>query len=148
MALIVTAGTKACAIPLADVSETMRPLAIEVVAGTPSFIVGVSVIRGAPIPIVDLRVLLDGEPSTSFSRFVTLKVGERGIAVGVAGVIGLRPLDPTQLDRLPPLLRDVRMDFIAAIGSLDAQLLVVLRAARIVPAELWAGLTERAEASR
>jgi len=148
MALIVNVGTKACAIPLADVAETMRPLAIEVVAGTPSFILGVSVIRGAPIPIVDLRVLLDGEHSASFSRFVTLKVGERGIAVGVASIVGLRPLDSTQLDQLPPLLRDVRTDFIAAIGSLDAQLLVVLRAARIVPAELWASLTEEAEVSQ
>jgi len=39
---------------------------------------------------------------------------------------------------LPPLLRDVTSDLIASFGTRDAQLLLVLRAARIVPDEVWA----------
>ena len=53
--LIVMAGARACAIPLDYVAETMRPLPIEPVAGTPGFVRGVSVIRGAPTPVVDLK---------------------------------------------------------------------------------------------
>ena len=51
--LVVMVGARACAIPLDHVAETMRPLPIEPVAGTPGFVRGVSVIRGAPTPVVD-----------------------------------------------------------------------------------------------
>lgn len=139
--LIVTVGTRACAIPLEHVGETMRPLAIEPIAGSPDFVRGVSVIRGAPIPVVDLRALLEnGNRSAAFGRFVTVKLGERRVALGVEGVAGVRNLDSTQLGDLPPLLRDVDAGLIEAIGTRDAQLLVVLRTARVVPEEVWATL--------
>jgi chemotaxis signal transduction protein len=41
----------------------------------------------------------------------------------------------------------VTADIIEAIGTRDAQLLVVLRAARIVPDEVWTSLA-KAEATR
>ena len=139
--LIVRIGARVCAIPLHDVVETMRPLPIEPVAGTPGFVRGVSVIRGAPTPVVDLRAVLeDGEGSATYGRFVTLKLGERRVAIGVDGVAGVRNLDSAQLGELPPLLRDVAADLIESIGTRDAQLLVVLRAARLVPEAVWTTL--------
>ena len=73
--LVVTVGARACAIPLQHVAETMRPLPIEPVAGTPGFVRGVSVIRGAPTPVVDLRALLENVPnSVTYGRFVTMKL--------------------------------------------------------------------------
>ena len=146
--LVVTVGARACAIPLHHVAETMRPLPIEPVAGTPGFVRGVSVIRGAPTPVVDIRGLLENVPnSETYGRFVTMKLGERRVAIGVDGVVGLRNLDSAQLGELPPILRDVAADLIEAIGTRDAQLLVVLRAARLVPDEVWTTLAV-AEATR
>ncbi|HEX7478651.1 MAG TPA: chemotaxis protein CheW [Polyangiales bacterium] len=147
-ALIVTVGARACAIPLHHVAETMRPLPIEPVAEMPDFVRGVSVIRGAPTPVIDLNALLgNGENSATYGRFVTMKLGERRVALGVDGVVGLRNLDSAQLGELPPILRDVAADLIEAIGTRDAQLLVVLRAARIVPDEVWTTLAA-AQATR
>ena len=146
--LVVTVGARACAIPLHHVAETMRPLPIEPVAGTPGFVRGVSVIRGAPTPVVDLKALLEnGENSATYGRFVTMKLGERRVALGVDAVVGLRSLDSAQFGELPPILRDVAADLIDAIGTRDAQLLVVLRAARIIPDDVWATLA-KAEATR
>jgi purine-binding chemotaxis protein CheW len=146
--LVVTVGARACAIPLLHVAETMRPLSIEPVAGTPAFVRGVSVIRGAPTPVIDLKALLEnGEHSATFGRFVTLKVGERRVAIGVDGVVGSRNLDSAELGDLPPILRDVGADLIEAIGTRDAQFLVLLRTARIVPDAVWAVLAA-AEATR
>ena len=71
---VVMAGTRVCAFPLHYVAETMRPLPIQPVAGTPDCVRGVSVIRGTPTPVVDLKALLDnGENCPSYGRFVTLK---------------------------------------------------------------------------
>jgi purine-binding chemotaxis protein CheW len=139
--LVVMVGGRACAIPLHHVKEIMRPLPIKPVAGTPGFVRGVSLIRGAPTPVVDLKALLEnGENSATYGRFVTMKLGERRVAIGVDGVVGLRNLDSAQLGELPPILRDVAADLIEAIGICDAQLLLVLRAARIVPDEVWTTL--------
>ena len=146
--LVVMVGGRACAIPLHHVKETMRPLPIEPVAGTPGFVRGVALIRGAPTPVVDLKALLEnGENSATYGRFVTMKLGERRVAIGVDGVVGLRNLDSAQLGELPPILRDVAADLIEAIGTCDGQLLVVLRAARIVPDEVWTTLAS-AEATQ
>ncbi|HEU4682512.1 MAG TPA: chemotaxis protein CheW, partial [Gemmatimonadales bacterium] len=121
-----------------------RPLPIESIAGMPEFIRGVSVIRGAPVPVVDLGALLQtSDRSDTYGRFVTVKIGERRVAVAVDGVVGLRNLDLTQIGELPPLLRASDTHVIDAIGTCDAQLLVVLRSMRIVPDEVWMALEAR-----
>ena len=138
---VVMVGARACAFPLHHVAETMRPLPIKPVAGTPSFVCGVSLIRGTPTPVVDLKALLENSAnSPSYGRFVSLKLDDRRVAIGVDSVVGLRHLDLAQLGELPPLLRDVAADLIESFGSRDAQLLLVLRAARIVPDEVWTTL--------
>ena len=139
--LVVMLGARACAFPLQHVAETMRPLPIEPIAGSPGFVRGVSVIRGLPTPVVDLKALLENsDNSPSYGRFVTLKYDTRRVVTGVDSVVGLRNLDSAQLAELPPLLRDVTADLIESFGTLDAQLLLVLHAARIVPDEVWATL--------
>lgn len=143
-ALIVTIATRACAIPIHYVAETMRPLPIEAIAGMPDFVRGVSLIRGVPIPVIDLATLLRAtDGSITYGRFVTLKIGGRRAAIAVDGVVGLRNLDLTQVGELPPLLRAAGADIIDAIGTCDAQLLVVLRAMRIVSDEVWRALEAR-----
>lgn len=147
LALIVTVGTRTCAIPARYVEETMRPLAIEPMSGTPAFVPGVSVIRGVPTPVVDLRSLLENADNPApCGRWVTIKDGERRLALAVDSVVGLRELDQTELRELPSLLRAVDADFVEAIGTCDARLLVVLRASRIVPEDLWATLAAGTEA--
>jgi purine-binding chemotaxis protein CheW len=141
--LVVMVGARACAFPLHHVAETMRPLPIQQVAGTPSFVCGVSVIRGTPTPVVDLKALLEHcENSSSYGRFVSLKLADRRVVIGVDSVVGLINLDTVQLGELPPLLKDLTADLIESFGSRDEQLLLVLRAARIVPEEVWATLAE------
>jgi purine-binding chemotaxis protein CheW len=143
-ALIVTVGTRACAIPVEHVGETMRPLPIESIADMPEFIRGVSVIRGTAVPVVDLGALLQtSDRSDTYGRFVTVKIGERRVAVAVDGVVGLRNLDLTQIGELPPLLRASDPRVIDAIGTCDAQLLIVLGAMRLVPDEVWMALEAR-----
>jgi purine-binding chemotaxis protein CheW len=138
---VVMVGARACAFPLHHVAETMRPLPIKPVAGMPGFVRGVSVIRGMPTPVVDLKALLENsENSSSYGHFVTLNLDARRVAIGVDSVVGLRNLDLSQLGELPPLLRDVTSELIESIGTRDAQLLLVLRASHIVPDEVWTTL--------
>jgi purine-binding chemotaxis protein CheW len=135
-ALVVTAGALACVIPVEHVIETMRPLAVDAVAGMPSFVRGISIIRGKPVPVVDLGALLgsDGTAEGMSPRFVLVRAGERSVALAVQSVIGVRDVEPSHIGDLPPLLSGVAAEVIESIGTSDAHLLVVLRTAWVVPA--------------
>jgi purine-binding chemotaxis protein CheW len=135
--LLVRAGSHVCALPLDHVVETMRPLAIEPVAGGPSFVRGLSRIRGAPVPVVDLRSILgtdvNARGDAEVRRFVTLRVGGRRVALAVEAVVGVLRLEQARLRDMPPLLREAVGGAVEAAGTLDGELLLVLRAGRLVP---------------
>jgi purine-binding chemotaxis protein CheW len=137
--LICRVGSRLCGLPLAHVVETMRPLPVEPLAHLPIFVDGVSIIRGRPIPVLDARRLLgeDGEPGAR-TRFVTLELAQRSAALSVDAVLGVRDIDVAELEQLPALLRDVQNDLVAALGTLDHELLVVLERSRLLPEAVWA----------
>jgi len=125
-----------CTLPLEHVEETMRPLAVEAIAGVPSFVQGLAVVRGVPIPVVDVARLFSGDSSHP-ARFVTVKTGTRHIALAVDAVLGVVEIPPASVETLPPLFQTAGLDAIAAIGVLDAELLLVLRNTRLVPDDVW-----------
>jgi purine-binding chemotaxis protein CheW len=139
--LVCRLGTRLVGLPVAHVVETMRPLPVEKLSGAPRFVSGVSVIRGVPTPVVDAGQLL-GEPESRPGRFVTIRVDDRTVAFAVDEVLEVRAIPTESLRGLPPLLREAGAEAVAAIGTLDAKLLLVLHSTRLVPAEL-PGLTQK-----
>jgi purine-binding chemotaxis protein CheW len=144
--LLCRVGRRLCALPLDTVVENFRPLPIMPLPDAPRFVLGVSIIRGAPVPVVDIGSLF-GEHETSPQRMVTLRVAGRLVALAVDSVLGVRSLGPESFDELPPLLRDAAGDLVSTIGTLDAELLLFLRTARIAPAALSETLAAERSAS-
>jgi len=143
-ALLVRAADRLCAVPIAHVIEVMRPLPVERMSGAPSFVQGLAIIRGTPMPVVDLGVLTGGRPASG--RFVTLRLGDRRAAMAVDAVVDVRVLDGWLLDALPPLLRDAGAEIVDAIGVIDRELLVSLCAGRLVPDDVWQAFATRESA--
>jgi purine-binding chemotaxis protein CheW len=142
-AVLCRVGARVCAVPTESVSETMRPLPIEPLAGMPAFVLGVSVIRGVPTPVIDAGRMLGAKDPCQHARFVRLRIGSRAAALAVDSVIGVVAIDAMSLNELPPLLRDADTEVIDAIGIQDVELLLVLRAARVAPPSVWSTLDER-----
>ena len=140
LSLVCRSGGRALAVPLQHVAETMRPLATEPLAGAPAFVVGVSLIRGAPTPVVDVAALFGGVSATAATRFVTLRAGARHVALAVDAVVGIRAIDRATIEAVPPLLAEAAAELVEAMGRLDAELLLVLRGARVLTAAAWAAL--------
>lgn len=111
----------------------MRPLPIAPLAAPVAQVLGLALIRGSSLPVVDLAALL-GLQGVTPQRFVVIAVAERHVALAVSAVLGLRPMPATE--SLPPLTREAPNELIAAIGWLDAELLMVLDSARLMP-EAW-----------
>ena len=147
--LITRVGEIACGFPIEHVVETMRPLPVEPIgrgegdAQAPAPIEGVAMIRGAAVPVVDVRKLL-GATGGRATRFVVVRAAARRIALAVDAVIDVAAIDPDVVAQLPPLLDGARRDGVSAIGARDDQLLVVLDAARVVPEDSWRALDRSA----
>ncbi len=140
--LLCRVRTRVCALPLEHVLETMRPLPIEPLSGAPRFVRGLAIIRGSPVPVIDAARLLGAEEAPP-ARFVTLRVGDRRVALAVDEVLGVGAGAEQSLEALPPLLGEVAADVVEAIGTLDAHLLLVLRGGRLVPDRVWETLDAR-----
>jgi purine-binding chemotaxis protein CheW len=130
--LLCRAGRQLHAIPIEYVREIMRAPPIEQIAGAPVSVLGVCVIRGTPVPVVDVGLLVH-TAATQAGRLISLRVGDRRIALAVDAVLGIRRFDAGAFSQLPPLLCDAAGETVSAIGAKDAELMFALRAARIVP---------------
>jgi purine-binding chemotaxis protein CheW len=131
--------------PLAHVVEIMRPLPFEPVRGMPPYLRGLSIVRGVPAPVVDAGMLLGTDGVAS--RWVSLRDGERILALGVEAVEGLADLDPESMLEWPSLLSEASAEVISRIGARDTHVLLVLGAARILSESDWRALAAPAGAS-
>jgi purine-binding chemotaxis protein CheW len=139
--LVSRAGEKLLALALRDVVEVMRPLPISVLEGAPAFVLGASVVRGAPVPVIDARTLLgEALSSPGGGRWISLRLGARRAALAVDDVAGTRTLDDSELEVMPFLLRGAVAGVAEAVTAQDEQLLLVLRAGRLVPEAIWDAL--------
>jgi purine-binding chemotaxis protein CheW len=145
--LVCRVGSWLCALPIAQVEETMRPLPVEPLAAGPAFVLGLSIIRGVPTPVVDTGALLGARDRRRPSRLVVLRLqdGNRRVALAMEAVLGVRTIPTAVLDQLPPLLRDASRDVLTAVGALDDAFLLALHAGRLVPESVWDALAAGGE---
>lgn len=125
-------GGKLYALPLTAVVEVMRPLPIQPVPNASPIVLGVALIRGIPMAVLDMPGLLGGTWNAD-GRFVTVRAGSRQVALAVDQVLEVRTLPPETFCELPPLLRDIGNEAVGALGTLDAELLFVLKDACLIP---------------
>lgn len=138
--LLCRAESIVCGLRIESVAETMRPRPVEPISGVPEVVSGLAIVRGAPVPVVDLARLLGEHSATRPARFVILKTDGGRVALTVSEVIGIRTLEASSLAGLPPLLRGARADLVGAVGALDSQLLLVLEGGRLLPDSAWSEL--------
>lgn len=148
--LICRSDARLCALPLDHVGETMRSLPIDPMPGMPDFVLGASIVRDEVLPVVDISALLSGysgRQDTRPARFVTLRLrseqnAERRVVLAVDGVIGVRALEHATVAGIAPLLSDANARAVEAVTTLDAELLLVLRATHLIPDAVWQRINE------
>ncbi|HLX63898.1 MAG TPA: chemotaxis protein CheW [Planctomycetota bacterium] len=152
--LLARAAGRLCALPLANVFEVMRPLPIEPFPAMPPSVLGLSTIRGTPLPVVDLAQLVEprppvsgdashGAPETRLTlsgrRFITIRTNDasRIFALSVEAIERVGQLSGAAWESLPPLLNAGHSETIDAIGTLDMRVLLLLKASRLIDDQTW-----------
>lgn len=141
--LLCRSGPGLYALPLAHVRETMRALPLNPVPAMPDFLLGLAMIRGVAVPVLDCARLVGAAAPARVARFVTLALGERQLALAVDAVVGVRQLPAAEMKQIAPLLEGADPGLVQSIATLDAELLLVLRASRMVPETMWDALAAR-----
>ena len=104
------------------------------IAGAPTHVLGVQNLRGAIVPIVDLRLRLGmaeaGYGSTTV--VIVLSVGPRLIGMVVDGVSDVIRLAAEQLRPVPELNSAVASDHLLAIGAVQGRMLILIDIARLM----------------
>lgn len=130
--LLCRAGLHLCALPVEQIAEVMRPLPVEPLADAPPFVRGVAVIRGAPVPVIDLALLL-GQPKAAITRLITVRAGGRVLALAVGEILGLKRDEEAGAKNMVPLMREAARESVSAIGALDSEALLFLNTLRLLP---------------
>jgi len=138
--LFLQVRTQRCAVRLSHVREVFRPLPLQTVPVAPPFILGLSVIRGEPVPVVDLGGVLGYPDEPHPRRFVLIRVGDRSAALAVEGVHQIVSEAALMRTELPPLLGGAGRDAVETLSALDQDFVSVLRTGHLVPKEIWGRL--------
>jgi purine-binding chemotaxis protein CheW len=142
-AVVLRAGARLVAAPLQRAVETMRFLPTAPLPSAPPYVLGASIIRGQPTPVVDVAALL-GDPTEPPTRLLTVRAASRTVALAASEVLGVWELGGAPRLHLPTVLEAADDAVVAAVAARGSELLVVLRSTRLVPPPVWAALQERA----
>ncbi|WP_436530416.1 chemotaxis protein CheW [Actinoplanes sp. HUAS TT8] len=136
VALVFRAGPLFCALPLAEVIESMRPLPTRPLAGTPHYVRGLTILRGEPSPVIDVTRLLTGVTS-EVDRYIAVRAGRGPVACATGPVLGVQDVHAMPPDGPSTMFTGASRSLVAAVGRFGTEPLLVLRSIRTVPDEVW-----------
>jgi purine-binding chemotaxis protein CheW len=121
-------GGEEYAIDILRVQEIRGYEAVTPIAHAPEFIKGVINLRGAIVPIIDLRIKfgLGKAEYTAFTVVVVLNIGNRVVGVVVDAVSDVITVRDGQMHPPPELSRAVDLRYITALAMLDERMLIVV----------------------
>ena len=142
--LVFRADTHLAAIGLEQVTEVLRPLPVEALAGVPPYVKGICVLRGQPVPVIDIGLLLGGRRASGGAhaanwaeRFVGVRTGTQTAVLAVDTVLGIRDIP---MERLHDLSSVTGSAACTAVGAIGREPLLLLEAGRVIPDSVWDAL--------
>jgi purine-binding chemotaxis protein CheW len=114
----------------------------------PDHISGVINLRGSVVPIINLARRFDQQPSDLTIRssiiIVEQLVEKEAIEIGIIvdSISKVLEITPDRIEQAPSFGTSIRKDFIAGVGKINGQLLVLLDTSTVLSIEELAGLVE------
>lgn len=121
-------GEEEYAIDILRVQEIRGYNNITRIAGAPSFIKGVTNLRGIIVPVVDMRIkfALDKAEYDHRTVVIVLNIGKRIVGAVVDDVSDVLMIDADNVRPAPDLGGAMSTEFISGLASVDERMLVLL----------------------
>jgi purine-binding chemotaxis protein CheW len=121
-------------VDIAAVEGIIKMQTITVVPHAPSFVEGVTNLRGAVLPVIDLhkRFGLPRPEDTRNSRIVVVMVNGLKIGMVVDAVSEVLRIPESAIEPPPPMVTTVDSAFIEAIAKLEDRLIILLDLSKVL----------------
>jgi purine-binding chemotaxis protein CheW len=127
-------GAEEYGLEILKVQEIRGYDAVTTIANTPEFIKGVINLRGAIVPIVDLRIKfnLGKVEYDQFTVVIILNLSNRVVGMVVDSVSDVLALTPEQIRSAPEFGSAVDTRYVTGIGALDERMLILVDIERLM----------------
>ncbi|MDN8598955.1 chemotaxis protein CheW [Citrobacter sp. S2-9] len=132
--LVFTLGDEEYGIDILKVQEIRGYDQVTRIANTPSFIKGVTNLRGVIVPIVDLRVKFSqGDVDYNDNTVViVLNLGQRVVGIVVDGVSDVLSLAADQIRPAPEFAVTLSTEYLTGLGALDDRMLILVNIEKLL----------------
>lgn len=122
---------------IASVEGIIKPVEITRMPQAPKYVEGVINLRGAVVPVIDLRKRFNLPPGemNRDTRIVNVYMNTTKVGMIVDGVSEVIRLPEDAIEPPPPMVSGVDMSFIRGIAKLDDRLVTILDLNRILSNE-------------
>ncbi|WP_409160814.1 chemotaxis protein CheW [Pectobacterium sp. B2J-2] len=135
--LIFTLGDEEYGVDILKVQEIRGYDQVTRIANTPSFIKGVTNLRGVIVPIVDLRIKFakqDVEYNDN-TVVIVLNLGQRVVGIVVDGVSDVLSLTADQIRPAPEFAVTLSTEYLTGLGSLGERMLILVDIEKLLSSE-------------
>ncbi|MHC1783253.1 MAG: chemotaxis protein CheW [Anaerolineaceae bacterium] len=124
-------------VDIAAVESIIKMQAITAMPQAPSFVEGVTNLRGKVLPVIDLRKRFGLPPRQMDrdSRIIVVNTGETGVGMIVDGVSEVLTISDGAVEAAPKITTTVDSSFITGIAKVDNRLVILLDLGKILSAE-------------
>jgi purine-binding chemotaxis protein CheW len=121
-------------VDIAAVEGIIKMQPITVVPHAPPFVVGVTNLRGAVLPVMDLRKRfgLPAQAETKDSRIVTVVMGSLKVGIVVDGVSEVLRIPDEAIEPPSPLVTTVETTFLQGIAKVAERLIILLDLSKVL----------------
>jgi purine-binding chemotaxis protein CheW len=126
--LVFRLGEEEYGIDILKVQEIRGYNSVTRIANAPAFIKGVTNLRGAIVPIVDLRIKFNMESVVydAHTVVIVLNIGARIVGVVVDGVSDVLSLSPEQILPAPDFGSAVATRFLKGLATVEERMLILV----------------------
>jgi purine-binding chemotaxis protein CheW len=130
-------GSENYGVDIAAVEGIIKMQEITRLPHAPSFVEGITNLRGAVVPVVDLRKRfgLTAQEATRDTRIVVANIGSTKVGLVVDAVTQVIRVAEDKIEPPPQMSVTINSAFIKNIAKLDQQLVILLDLARVLSSE-------------
>jgi len=122
-------------IDISRVLEILRVPKIFTIPGLPEFLSGVMSVRGAVIPVMDLRRRFGMNPAGRKERIILVRYGLEKIGFLVDEIKEILELNPDELRPSPSIFKGFKTEYLTGIGKKDERIILILNIDNLLTSE-------------
>ncbi|MBI5640232.1 MAG: purine-binding chemotaxis protein CheW [Nitrospirae bacterium] len=117
------------------VVEIIKPQKVFSIPGLPDFLCGVMSVRGAVIPLIDLRRRFGLEPTGKKERIIIVRFEREKIGFLVDDIKEIMSLADEEITRPPGIFRGFKTEYITGLGKKNDDIFILLHIDNLLTSE-------------